>query len=202
MLREQASAGDQIVWYETDQARDLQGFPVQPTRPKPDIYVGFQIYEPRSEFSPLGGFIDLPYFQNFTVETLYQLRARYGLISSPTPTFASEMKTRKASSHTISPNDSIPLHHRLCFPWAVVELKQEKASLAEKCYCQAANAASVSLSMMEKLANFADAQHEKLHVPPVVAFTFVGPAVKLWIAYSEPKDDGARNHVGSSMLCF
>jgi len=152
------------------------------------------------------GFQRLPCFQNFTVQILDQL-CDHGLISSPTSAFRKVMSKRNnqpdyqtsREQGMVAPK-SIAEHQRICFPWAIVEVKPDDAKrrLTDKCYRQAANAASVSLCLFEKLAKYADVQYEAQHIPPIVAFTFVGPEVRLWIAFSDPKDDGHRNHVCSN----
>lgn len=78
-----------------------------------------------------------------------------------------------------------------------MDVKKENASAGkrENGRCQAANAASVSLSIMEKLVRYADVQYRDQHVPSVFAFTFVGPDVKLWIAYSAANGAGNQDHV-------
>lgn len=79
---------------------------------------------------------------------------------------------------------------RSCFPWAVVEMKKrptkDKASI-ERCYCQAANGAIAALEMQEKLFNRLG-QEAFSRPPPIVAFTCVGPIVKVWLAYQDRSD--------------
>jgi hypothetical protein len=142
----------------------------------------------------------LAYFKNFTADVLYDLSLE-GLVSSPTYTFLREMSKRKRTTTKISnlgtTTDSIEAHYLLCFPWAIVEGEKEKVDASQKEYgrCQAAYAASISLSIMEELAKYADVQYEGQHIPPVFAFTFVEPNVKLWIAYSAGNIVGNRDHV-------
>jgi hypothetical protein len=104
--------------------------------------------------------------------------------------------TTEISDPSTTP-DSIEAHHLLCFPWAIVEGKKENVNASKREYgrCQAANAASVSLSIMEKLVRYADVQYKGQHIPPVFAFTFVGPNVKLWVAYSDANNAGNQDHV-------
>lgn len=84
----------------------------------------------------------------------------------------------------------------VCFPFAVVELKHgEAGSREEFCYCQAANGASTALRMLENLYRHADGQNNDNHVPPVVAFTCIGPVIRLWIAYTLREPNGAKAHV-------
>ena len=74
----------------------------------------------------------------------------------------------------------------LCFPWAIVEIKRPSASHADitKCYCQAANGASTSLTMLEQLTKHNRKHHSSDSVKPIIVFTFAGPDVKVWLAYT------------------
>jgi hypothetical protein len=133
----------------------------------------------------------MPLFENFTADVLYSL-SLHGLPSSPTSAFRT-----KTSDNRL---DKIKDYDLLCFPWTIVEVKQEKAHPFEIKYgcCQAANAASVSLSILEKLIRYDNVQHEGQHIPPVFTFTVVGADVRLWIAYSASKEVGHRDHVCSA----
>ena len=81
----------------------------------------------------------------------------------------------------------------MCFPWAVVELKSIEVieNPIQFCYCQAANGASVALSLLENLHKLASLATDELveRVPPVVTFTLIGPEVKVWLAFSEAKEE-------------
>ncbi len=92
--------------------------------------------------------------------------------------------------------------HRVCFPWVVVEVKHERVSPDEekKCYLQAANAASTCLSMHEQLCKHSPVEPYEAHIPPVVALTFIGPEVKLWIAYTDRDGDETRSHVSDHFV--
>ena len=78
----------------------------------------------------------------------------------------------------------------MCYPWAVVEVKHAKVDQADKsfCYRQAANAAAAALQLQESLYK---TSHEYPAGPglrplaflPVVAFTCIGPKLKVWLAY-------------------
>ena len=72
---------------------------------------------------------------------------------------------------------------RICFPWAIVEVKRDgdpEACRIQR-YRQAANGAAAALllqeSLKEKLGRVDD-------LYPIIAFTCVGPEVKTWLAYS------------------
>lgn len=68
------------------------------------------------------------------------------------------------------------------FPWMVVELKPESGSEKE-CIRQAANASHASLILCERLAAPATKDPS-----PIIAFTSVGPKVKVFIAYKSEDD--------------
>ncbi|KAF1940462.1 hypothetical protein EJ02DRAFT_513093 [Clathrospora elynae] len=75
---------------------------------------------------------------------------------------------------------------RSCFPWAVVEMKRDAATpdqSTKKCYCQAANAAAAALELQAQL--FDKLGETSPELPPVVAFTCIGPNVKVWLAYQD-----------------
>jgi hypothetical protein len=54
----------------------------------------------------------------------------------------------------------------------------------ERCYCQAANAAAAALDIQAQLFGKLN-DTSSLQPPPVVAFTCVGPVVKVWLAYHD-----------------
>ena len=127
---------------------------------------------------------------NFTVNKLCSLRA-FGLHSSPTDGLTNFSSRSPGSVQKLTYNDLI------CFPFAVVELKHGMVggSQEEFCYCQAANGASAALSMLENLFEYTERKQNYQHVPPVVAFTCIGPSVRLWIAYAVREPNGKIAHV-------
>lgn len=97
----------------------------------------------------------------------------------------------------------------LCFPWAIIEVKKPDAPPADimECYCQAANGASSCLTMLEQLTKHNGTRHTSDSVKPIVVFTFVGPDVKLWLAYTTITEVGDSwvdpwqfEHVGDSII--
>jgi hypothetical protein len=113
--------------------------------------------------------------RNFSVSTLLSL-AKHGLLSSAAGIFNN---TRRR----IVPSDCI------CYPWLIIEHKKaeqskEGQSSTHHCYAQAANAAVAALMMYRTLAKHATPKV----VPPVVAMTTVGEAVRIWIAYCDDDD--------------
>ena len=113
---------------------------------------------------------------------LYSLLS-HGVYCSPTTGLAAYPIDRP---FTAEKSQSIHNDHLLCFPFAVIELKHQMVGQTreQQCYYQAANAASMALKLFEKLYSLADEQWSNYHIPPVVAFTCIGPKVRLWIAYA------------------
>jgi len=70
------------------------------------------------------------------------------------------------------------------FPWMVVEIKKELGD-EEECLRQAANACHTCLVLCDRLAAPA-----ARNPSPIVAFTFIGPKAKLFIAYMDKTADG------------
>jgi hypothetical protein len=158
-----------------------------PTIPKPDFYFGFPIYD--MKLYRHHGFVKVDSFQNFTASTLFHLKGK-GLCSAPTSGFATCLKDNK----------NVPQHNLLCFPWAVVELKKfeegNKVNPTTLAYCQAANAGSTALCMLENLTEFSEPKPDNQHIPPVVTFTCVGGESKVWLVYSHPTSNSKkRDHV-------
>jgi hypothetical protein len=141
------------------------------------------------------GFGKDKFMQNFTVETLFQLIEK-GLCPAPTSGFVTNSKERSKSN---GKHHNIPLDDRLCFPWAVVELKRfergNDTRLVSTACSQAANAASTALYMLESLSQFAEIKRNNEHIPPVVAVTCVGANIKVWLAYSCHPGNNQRDHV-------
>ena len=120
--------------------------------------------------------------RNFSISTLREL-AKHGLLSSAAGIF-------KKDPGQIVPSDCI------CYPWLIVEYKKGQESTTPVCQAQAANAAVAALMMYRTLARYATPKV----VPPVVAMTAVGEAVRIWIAYCDDGDDGSERYV-SETLC-
>lgn len=80
----------------------------------------------------------------------------------------------------------------VCFPWALVELEPNEVTEEQSqfCYCQAANGASVVLSLLENLYKQASVTKNGFleGIPPVVTFTLRGPEVKVWLSFTEVKE--------------
>lgn len=143
--------------------------------PKPDFTYGYTINK------------DIPIalrstelVTNFSLEVLGDLRSA-SLISSPL-----------GGLHRWSKDKAVDLSQDqlVCFPWAVVELHPREVSLKSEgqySYSQAANGAIAALRLNEELSNWATGGYDS--VPPVVAFTCVGAEIRVWLAYSEVKNN-------------
>ena len=75
----------------------------------------------------------------------------------------------------------------LCYPWAIVELKPPDSPNADilYCYCQAANGASSSLTLLEQLTKYRGEAHAQEPIPPILSLSFIGPEVKVWLVYTK-----------------
>jgi hypothetical protein len=87
-------------------------------------------------------------------------------------------------------------HHRICFPFAIVEIKHGGVNKSEKrkVVCQAANASSTALAMLCELNRYnlySKCWHGRHNgILPVASFTFVGSNVWLWLSYVSSYDCG------------
>jgi hypothetical protein len=95
----------------------------------------------------------------------------------------------------------------ICFPWLIVEHKKAgEVALEEKCYCQAANAGTAAIMMLETLSGIVPGVKEHKaheHIPPVVTMTTVDKIVRVWITYScKPSDNDAAKYVRKPLSSF
>ena len=143
--------------------------------PKPDIFFGFPILRP-SRSCARGLERSAPVY-NFSMAKLHSLLS-HGVYCSPTTGLAAYPVDRP---FTAEKSQSIHSDHLVCFPFAVIELKHQMGGQTreQQCYCQAVNAASTALKLLEKLYSLADEQWSNTHVPPVVACTCIRPKVRL-----------------------
>lgn len=184
-----------ICWTDqTDHADTPIAGQTNRTVPKPDLTYAFPIFKSTDKLPP--GFSDDDCTENFRVSFLAELRGQgsEGLRSSLTTGL---LKVSRDERVTLRTPD------RMCFPWAVVEVK--RASLAndgpepEKfCHCQAANATATAIRIQEALFQQATGSIPE-DLPPIIAFTCVGPDFKLWLAYSACSQ-GLRTRVSLTFL--
>lgn len=156
--------------------------------PSPDLYFGFPVQEIRKGSSK--GFENNEFFKDFGIDTLSEL-GKHGLQYSPL--------CDETSDHTAIFNKDI---EQLCFPWCVMQLGHSKDNAFQNRGSEVgveeswatAMAASGSLSILEKLARFAEVKESGQHIPPVIVFTYKGPEVKVSLAFTEIVDDQNRDH--------
>ena len=94
---------------------------------------------------------------------------------------------------------------RVCFPWAVVECKHHgkiNTSCEEYVHCQAANAAAVCLTLFANAAAGGRPSPILSEIRPVVCMTFVGPRIKVWIAYVTAIKKAHYRYVRPTQLCI
>lgn len=141
------------------------------TTPKPDVYLALPI-NPRRQ-NPRGFHKD-DYIQLFGEESsgLFEGHKKE-LISNPVVSVESMVHTKSTANHLV------------CFPSAVVEIKHHNVPQPqrERCYCQAANGAAAALSILHKLTIHSRSEAPHREIRPVVAFTFIGPESRVWIAF-------------------
>jgi hypothetical protein len=164
---------ESVLWNEFESLLKPLPYVNRRTQPKPDLTYGFPVHD-TSYDSPKGLTRD-ELFRALSLEVLG------GLI----PHGVSCVPTTGLRNWNKDPEKSILRGpDRSCFPRAVVEMKRHAASShesIERCYCQAANAAAAALELQAQLFDNLGETSPKL--PPVVAFTCVGPIVKVWLAY-------------------
>ncbi|KAI7212562.1 hypothetical protein KC333_g7061 [Hortaea werneckii] len=143
--------------------------------PKPDLTYAFPILS-----APCTGFAAQETLgTTFSLDVLQELRKddHIELISAPT----TGLKNRSTSSSRKVLNNS----DLMCFPWAVVEVKQPRVekSEVEKCHCQAANGSAMALRMLGALFRNATGC-VPTDLPPIIAITCVGPELRVWLTYN------------------
>ena len=120
--------------------------------------------------------------KDYSLDTLSQL-ARKGLRYTP------------ISRESVKRNTKLqfPL---VCFPSCVFQLTGTANILRDvENLDHATYAASGALSMLEKLARFADVKQDGQHVPPVITVTCSGQNITVWLAFFESVDGQRRDHV-------
>jgi hypothetical protein len=160
-------------------------------QPSPSLYFGFPIHKiDGANQKTAKGFQKDSSFNNYTLENFAKLSMN-GLQCVPFARFP-----RVAEDPSV------------CFPWAIVQVlstftcdEPNDASFTHM-VSEASAAASIALSMFERLAKFADEKQDGQHIPPVVVITSVGAKTIVWLAYCEIVDDRLRDHVRTLLLSF
>jgi hypothetical protein len=150
------------------------------TAPQPDLTYGFSVYKSLRDL-PRGA-AQMELFQNFSVDTIRKL-------NGPPWELKASLSTRIHQEDlkiTQNPESS----GIICFPWALVELKKspDGHDPRDRCYQQAANASAAALDIMTRLFQQSDG-HISDNLPPIIAFTCVGPEFRLWLMFWETTDN-------------
>ncbi|OAL43945.1 hypothetical protein IQ07DRAFT_260579 [Pyrenochaeta sp. DS3sAY3a] len=147
------------------------------TLPQPDLTYAFPIQTSIPE--TFTGFARDELTQSLSLESLRKLAAQ-GVACAP------KTALRKSIRHPTGTNWSSS--DASCFPWAIVEMKKTVSArdrnAIDRCYSQAANAAAAALDIQAQLFDKLK-DSDPFQRPPVVAFTCVGPVVKVWLAYQD-----------------
>lgn len=149
------------------------------TYPKPDLTYGFPIISP-TKSSPKG-FVRDEYIQSFSLSVLGKLRTKR----------VHSAATSGLRNWILKGDDGkLKAPDLLCFPWAIVETKHCLGSSGEveKCYCQAANASADAFSLQEQLLTVAFDNTPRT-LSPIIAFTCIGPRIKVWLTYRWKQSD-------------
>jgi hypothetical protein len=164
---------ESALWNESESLMESPPFLERRTQPRPDLTFAFPT-QGTSSNDPKG-LSRNELFQMFSRPVLGNLIS-HGL--SCVPTTGLRRWTKNPKKAILKGLDTS------CFPYAVVEMKRDDEvtdESARRCYCQAANAAAVALELQaqlfDKLGELSPAR------PPVIAFTCVGPIVRVWLAY-------------------
>ena len=168
--------GRDVQWVEADTFYDRKVL----TNPTPDLTYAFPILN-----SPFTGFAAQETLGTiFSLDVLRDLRndANINLISSPT----CGLKNEEGGA----PKSDLNKTNLMCFPWAIVEVKQPRVGNAdiEKCYCQAANDSAIALRMLGALFQKATGC-VPADLPPIIAITCVGPELRVWLTYNAGTGD-------------
>ncbi|KAF2011528.1 hypothetical protein BU24DRAFT_495696, partial [Aaosphaeria arxii CBS 175.79] len=168
---------ENVRWNEFGNVARPSLFAPDRTQPKPDLTYAFPIQTSTPE--RCRGFSRDELTQSLSLQSLRKL-VEQGVACAPTTALRKSLDTPARTGWKSS--------DRSCFPWAIVEIKKDVSAPNDdaiaRCYSQAANAAAAALDiqaqLFDKLYN-----NCPLQPPPVVAFTCVGPVVKVWLAYQQ-----------------
>jgi hypothetical protein len=167
------NSSESTLWNEFERLLRPLEYVNKRTQPKPDLTYAFPV---QGSDSPKGLARD-ELFRTLSFEVLSGLMS-HGV--SCVPTTGLRKWTKDSEKTTLRGLD------RSCFPWAIVEMKRDAATSdesLERCCCQAANAAAAALELQAQL--FDKLGEASPELPPVVAFTCIGPIVKVWLAYQD-----------------
>lgn len=165
---------EDLHWTEHKEFKNVDPTITGLTGPKPDLTYGFPIFTGRDHLPP--GIGEQVYGSTFRHSVLRSLRKdpEVQLISAP-----------QENLWKVDEN-AAKVQILTCFPWAVVEAKHAmvEGNRVSFCYRQAANATSVALTMLSELFYKATWVAPEA-LPPIVAFTCIGPVVRVWLTYKD-----------------
>ena len=156
--------------------------PKVPTQPKPDIWCAFQIDEREADGDGFDNSSLSCHSSGLSYQALLELEEKIALCSCP-------LMSLRGHGPSHDENGTLLVNSKLvCYPWVLVEIKKMDDPDIEFCFCQAANACSASLTMLEYLTRHRSKLHRADAVSPVVSFTLIGMDIKLWLAYTKDMD--------------
>ncbi|KAI7177126.1 hypothetical protein KC316_g9704 [Hortaea werneckii] len=181
-----------VWWNEADSFEEESSNGKDLKDPKPDLTYAFPILS-----APCTGFAAQETLgTTFSLDVLQELRKddHIELISAPT----TGLKNRSNGSSRKVLNSS----DLMCFPWAVVEVKQPRVekSKVEECYCQAANGSAMALRMLGALFRNATGC-VPTDLPPIIAITCVGPELRVWLTYNAGTGGQREDNMNILMKC-
>ncbi|KAK4552629.1 hypothetical protein LTR86_010273 [Recurvomyces mirabilis] len=150
--------------------------------PKPDIYFAHPVH--RTNSALYRGMNRCDTIAQFSYRNMKAL-VQDGYICTPTTGLAKSFNAKAMHKEDL-----------MAFPFAVVELKHGEVNDSQRdfCFCQAANGISRSLTILENLYK----REHGIPVPPVIAFTGIGSAIRVWTGDSVPGPGLETTHV---MVC-
>ncbi|KAF1981097.1 hypothetical protein K402DRAFT_343095 [Aulographum hederae CBS 113979] len=165
--------------------------------PDPNLFFGYPVTNQDS--TKLRGIQRSATAQAFSVASLASI-LRSGVVATPT-TFTELMAHNRNIDNPRpffpEPFLDVDTADLVAFPFAIVEYKSNSSASSDShsTYHQAANAASATLKMFEKLCLHPGEFQDIRKVPPVVAITTIGPEVRVWLAHSFIDSEGKVGHV-------
>jgi hypothetical protein len=166
---------EDVWWTNHTRTPKLQGERL--TTPKPDFTYGFPMYKSLGNLPK--GAASMALFRNFSADTIRKL--------SGSPWELKPSLTAKIHQGDFGNMESADT---MCFPWAVIEVKkrphkqQDVTHVRDRCFQQAANASATALDIMTRLFQ-EPGGHISDELPPSIAFTCIGPELRLWLMFWE-----------------
>ena len=148
--------------------------------PKADAFLSFHAHE--RNMSDGGSLRQDDYIQNFSQTRLIELYEKSERMNRQENDWNCSFTPSPSRSFYTAANNK----DRICFPWAICEIKHQghiNNSEEQFLFCQAANGAAVSLTLLANAAAAGFKEPPIHEIRPVVVFTFTGPVTRVWLAY-------------------